>query len=57
MTSHRTRVESDEYFCVRCHCRWGIDEDAPEECTPVAKEDRPTVAKMTARKTRRPVPA
>lgn len=29
---HLATRQGDEYFCSRCHKRWGVDEDAPERC-------------------------
>lgn len=26
---HSLMRECDEYFCTKCHKRWGVDEDAP----------------------------
>lgn len=29
---HRAYRQQDEYYCSRCHKRWPVSEDAPEEC-------------------------
>lgn len=29
---HAARREGDEYVCTLCRKRWGVDEDAPEQC-------------------------
>lgn len=29
---HLARREGDEYVCSRCHKRWDVNEDAPEQC-------------------------
>lgn len=33
---HRPRREADEFFCIRCHKRWGVSEAAPE-CVPLGQ--------------------
>lgn len=30
--NHDEYREQDEWVCPKCGCRWGIDEQSPEEC-------------------------
>lgn len=32
LSNHAIMRDTDEYYCPRCGCRWGIKEPAPEKC-------------------------
>lgn len=40
---HRRIRQQDEYFCPKCTCRWGVDEDEPA-CKPITASDTPDEA-------------